>query len=118
MTPDEFRLGPRKATVQTLLCCSIRHLPRSTLDDLQAMGFFPQDLPFMGGVTECWLDGMTPSGSPWGWFFSTAGGFAAGTDEVPSGLWPIIRYARSVGCDYVLIDHDAPTIDGLPLYDD
>jgi hypothetical protein len=38
-------------------------------------------------------------------------------DGVPAEVLTLWRYARSLGCDYVLLDRDAERIDGLPTWD-
>lgn len=39
-------------------------------------------------------------------------------DDTPAEALVILRYARSLGCDFVLIDRDTWLIDDLPTYDD
>lgn len=37
---------------------------------------------------------------------------------MPADLLPIVRHARSLGCDYLLFDADAETVEGLEVFDD
>ena len=37
---------------------------------------------------------------------------------IPADMHPIIEYARSVECWYILFDADGPILEGLPVYDD
>jgi hypothetical protein len=38
-------------------------------------------------------------------------------DRVPETVLAIQRYARALGCDYVLFDADANRVDDLPTWD-
>lgn len=40
-----------------------------------------------------------------------------GREKVPAEVWTILVYARSHGCDYVLIDRDADAEPDLPRWD-
>ena len=42
---------------------------------------------------------------------------AAISDAVPAVVLDIQRYARTHGCDYVLLDADADRVDDLPTWD-
>jgi len=42
---------------------------------------------------------------------------AATVDRVPETVLAIQRYARSLGCDYLLFDADADRVDNLPTWD-
>lgn len=51
-----------------------------------------------------------------GWIF-----YCHGEDDkftgLPADVTAIMKKARSLGCDYVMLDGDAETIEGLPVYD-
>ncbi|WP_059040644.1 DUF5983 family protein [Paenibacillus rubinfantis] len=38
-------------------------------------------------------------------------------DGVPSELQDILRLAVAEGCSWVMFDSDAPTVDGIPVFD-
>lgn len=72
---------------------------------------------------EGWTMGI---GRP-GWATPTEFGFFvwAGTEEdeepdadLPEDVATCRRFARCLGCDYLLFDADADTIDALPTFDD
>lgn len=52
-----------------------------------------------------------------GWFFYADPEDAPSADPVPADVVALMREARKRGCHYVLLDRDAPEIDGLPVYE-
>lgn len=55
-----------------------------------------------------------PFGS-YGWFMYAPEEDFEGT--IPPELMRVFKYARSVGCKYVLFDRDANTVDQLPAFE-
>lgn len=37
--------------------------------------------------------------------------------DIPRDLWSVFEYARSKGCDYIMFDADADTIEELPVFE-
>lgn len=52
-----------------------------------------------------------------GWFFYADPEDAPFSDPIPADVVALMREARKRGCHYVLLDRDAPAIDGLPVYE-
>lgn len=67
------------------------------------------------------VDGVVAYRLEYGWLMTVptdADAEAAGHDgEVPAEVLAIQRYARERGCDRVLFDADADTVDGLPTWE-
>lgn len=91
--------GPRTNPVLDL---STAHLPADLRDDLNGE------------------EGVTANRRESGWLLwvpDDVDGHAADYDnEVPDVVVQIWRYARSLGCDYVLFDVDAERVSGLPVF--
>lgn len=50
---------------------------------------------------------------PFGWFVYAHDD----RPEVSDPLWALMQEARRQGCDYLLFDRDAATLDGFPSFD-
>lgn len=82
--------------IRKFLTLSTAHISRETLDRLNAIDH-PDGLPFAGGITS------------YGWFaYCHDENLGQGDDEIPADLWAIMVYARSIGCEYVMLDADGP----------
>jgi len=89
--------------IRSFLDCSTRHLSPDTLAALNEIGTQLDRLPFAGGVTA------------YGWFAYACE--EEPEDGIQPDLWAVMQHARSLGCEYILFDSDAPEVDGLPVYD-
>ena len=59
-------------------------------------------------------DGVTVMKGEFGWFvYAHDERCCEGISDV---LWAIFRMARAQGCDYVMLDADAPTVVELPVF--
>jgi len=71
--------------------------------------------------TQQILDGSTPKNWPVFGFGGEYGWVIYAHDEhdleIPPDLWGLCEYARSKGCDYIMLDADADLIDDLPQYE-
>ncbi|MFC5386995.1 hypothetical protein ACFPLB_13600 [Aquamicrobium segne] len=82
-----------------------------------------------GHVTETTaklLDTIPPSRWPclggqygdYGWFvYAHDENAGVGSDAIPDDLFAVMTWARSQGCDYLLLDCDADQVEGLPHYE-
>jgi hypothetical protein len=105
--------GDSDMRIFKVLDLSIAHLPQQLCASLSGWD----------GVTAYALS--TPDGN-YGWLLHVPDdpdGYAADyaeTDEadgLPAEVLVIQRFARGLGCDYVLLDRDAERIDALPAWD-
>lgn len=89
------------AETQTLLTLSTAHLRERTCNE--------------------WLENCPWSCFPkgeWGWFlYVNDDPGITHVDSVPNELKPILEYALSLGCSWVMFDSDGPVQDGLVTYD-
>ena len=54
----------------------------------------------------------------YGWFlYAHDENCGAGKDVIPDDLFAVMTWARTQGCDYLLLDCDGDTVDGLPVHD-
>lgn len=44
--------------------------------------------------------------------------FGPADSDMPADLWACMAFARALGCEYILFDADAATLDGLPTFED
>ena len=91
-----------------VLDCSTAHLPPSDRQNWE---------DGEGTPTQAWNH---PDG--YGAFFAVPGACEDGTPDDPEDTTPawaaIFAKARELGCVYVLLDCDAPEVEGLFVYDD
>ncbi|MEJ3741791.1 hypothetical protein WEI85_00615 [Actinomycetes bacterium KLBMP 9797] len=89
-------------TILSVLDLSTAHLPEEVCDDLSG-----EPGVIAHRVTYGWLM----------WVPADPDAFAAETiDPMPEEVLAIQRYARRLGCQYVLFDRDAEQVDELPTW--
>ena len=91
--------------IAKVLCCYATHLTMQTVRQLDQRP----------------LDDWFCAGGPYGydgWFvYAHDENSGVGDDAIPDDLWAIMEYARSEGCDYVLIGREDEQDDiPLPVY--
>ena len=56
--------------------------------------------------------------SAYGWFvYAHEENLGEGKDRIPDELFAVMQFARAKGCDNVLLDEDAETVDELPTWE-
>ncbi len=115
--PDDGRGGPRdqehEPGCMSAVAAPAAYQVRTFLDI--TTGHLPKRICERLGSYEA----VVAYETTWGWFMwvpqdpddpdNTAG--------VPAEVLAVQRYARRYGCDYVLFDSDAETVEGLPVWD-
>lgn len=88
--------------IRRLLDASTAHLPQQLCQQLNT------------------LDGVLAHATDHGWLLwvpTDPDTHAADHPDLPGEVLTLQRYARSCGCDYVLLDSDADQISDLPTWD-
>ena len=62
------------------------------------------------------LGGLAAMAGTYGWFVYAHDDRCC--DGISDVLWTIFERARALGCEYVLFDADAPTLEGLPVFEE
>jgi hypothetical protein len=93
--------GREVPSVRRFLDLSTAHLPQQMLYELGSQPGVVADATEFGA---------------WLWVPSDPDDPVTGA-RPPDEVLVIQRYARSLGCDWVLLDADAPTVHGLPTFD-
>jgi hypothetical protein len=85
----------------TMLVLSTAHITQETAEAMEA-----RDLPFTCFANE------------YG-FVVSAKNFETETfkPSIPEDLAKVQEYALANGCTYIMLDRDAPQVDGLPVFD-
>ena len=87
------------------LILSTAHVTHKTSETLTGWASLPAELqPLV--VASTW----------YGWFVSTFEVEGEPARSIPAELADIQRFARGLGCDYVLLDCDAETVGELPTF--
>lgn len=105
---------PIKWSLKNLLCISTEHICQSTHDMLEA-----ESLQDSGGMSSAALYPAHLSTTvgrygDFAWFMWVPG--AGQHVPFPADLAMIFEYARSRGCEYLLIEVDGHTLPDLPVY--
>lgn len=100
--------GPR---IIQVLDASTAHLPQEVCENLNG---------YDGVIAYA----LSTSNDHYGWLLHVpenpdehASDYDEDPDGVPAEVLTVQRYARGLGCDYVLLDRDAEQVNGLPTWD-
>jgi hypothetical protein len=93
---------PADAAIRTVLDLSTAHLP----EPLGSHGLADEDGVIAYPLPYGWLMWVPPDPDE----------HAADHPDLPPDVLTIQRYARRLGCDYVLFDRDAERVDDLPTW--
>jgi hypothetical protein len=94
--------------IRNFLDCCTSHVSKETADWLDARG---SETAGRDGSNRAYV-GTTP----YGWFVY-ADTEAGKAECFPDDLVTVFAHATGKGCEYILLDRDADTIDGLPVFE-
>lgn len=108
---------PIKWSLKNLLCISTEHICQSTHDMLEEESLRDSGGPSGSLSVGVQLHVTVGRYGDFGWFLWVPDKESAFMlDPTPADLVMIFEYARSRGCEYLLIEVDGHTLPDLPVY--